>query len=234
VNCLDVRRTLGAEPGRRTPELEAHLAGCAACAKYAAEMARLEATLRRALEVPVPVPVPAAGVRPAAATRPRGHGPRWYALAASVAAAAVLAAALWSFYPREALATALVGHMTHEPQSWQRTAVPVAPGALAYVLHRSGVALAPDAPLVSYANSCWFRGWFVPHLVVQTAAGPMTVMVLPHEHVAAPALVDEGGYRVMIVPAAHGAIAVLTQGPVDAGSIQDVVARIAAAVRFTG
>ncbi len=230
MNCLDVRRALGAEPGRRTPELDAHLAECAACAKYAAEIARLEATLRRALEVPVPAP----GARPAAVTVAPGRGPRWYALAASVVGVAVLAAALWSFYPREALASALVGHMTHEPQSWRRTEVPVAPGALAYVLHRSGVALAPDAPLVSYANSCWFRGWFVPHLVVQTDAGPMTVMVLPHERVAAQTLVDEGGYRVMIVPAAHGSIAVLTQGPVDAASIKDVVARVAAAVRFTG
>jgi len=229
VNCLDVRRTLGAEPGRRTPELDAHLAECAACASFAAEMARLEALLQRALEVPVPAP----GARPAALARP-GRGPRWFALAASIIGVAVLAAALWSFYPREALATALVGHMTHEPDSWRRTDVPVAPGALAYVLHRSGVALAPDAPLVSYANSCWFRGWFVPHLVVQTAAGPMTVMVLPHERVATPTLVDEGGYRVLIVPAARGSLAVLTQGPVDAARIREVVARVAAAVSFTG
>jgi hypothetical protein len=232
VNCPDVRRALGAEPGRRTPELDAHLAACAACAKYAAEMARLEATLRRALEVPVP----ATGARPAG--RPAAHAARprmrWFALAASLVGAAILSTALWSLYPREALASALVGHMVHEPQSRRRTDVPVAPGALAYVLKRSGVELAPDAPLVSYAQSCWFRGWFVPHLVVQTPDGPMTVMVLPHERVAKPTQVDEGGYRVLIVPAAHGAIAVLAQGPVAAASVEAAVARVAAAVRFTG
>jgi hypothetical protein len=159
---------------------------------------------------------------------------RWYALAASLAGAAILSAALWSLYPREALATALVGHMAHEPQSRRRTDVPVAPAALAYVLKRSGVALAPDAPLVSYAQSCWFRGWFVPHLVVQTPDGPMTVMLLPHERVARSTMLDEGGYRVMIVPAEHGAIAILTQGPVAAANVEAVVARLAAAVRFTG
>lgn len=229
MNCLDLRRALGADPGRRTAEIDAHLAGCAACAQYAAEMARLEATLRRALEVSVPP----AGARRAAApvTRPRA---RWLALAASLVGVAVLTATLWTLYPREALATALVGHMAHEPQSRQRSDVPVAPGALAYVLKRSGVALDPGAPLVSYAQSCWFRGWFVPHLVVQTPDGPVTVMVLPRERVSAPTMVDEGGYRVMIVPAARGAIAVLTQGPVPAARIESIVARVTAAVRFTG
>jgi Protein of unknown function (DUF3379) len=232
VNCPDVRRALAAEPDRRTPELEAHLAGCAACATYAAEMARLEATLRRALEVPVP----AAGAR-AAGRRAAGSSRRplrRVALAASLVGAAILSAALWSLYPREVLASALVDHMVHEPQSRRRTDVPVAPAALAYVLKRSGVALAPDAPLVSYAQSCWFRGWFVPHLVVQTPDGPMTVMVLPHERVAKPTTVEEGGYRVIIVPAAQGAIAVLAQGPATAASVDAAVARVTAAVRFTG
>ena len=40
---------------------------------------------------------------------------------------------------------------------------------------------AAGAGLVSYANSCVFRGHHVPHLVVQTEAGPVTVMVLVHE-----------------------------------------------------
>ena len=234
MNCLDVRRALGAEPGRRTPELEAHLAGCAACAEHAAELMRLEATIRRALEVPVPKPgarAVAAGAPPARAVGPQT---RWFALAASVVGVAVLAAALWSSWPREALASAIVGHMAHEPQSWQRSDVPVPPGALAYVLQRSGVALAPDAPLVSYASSCWFRGYYVPHLVVQTTRGPMTVMVLTHEHAARQTTVEEGGYRVVIVPASRGAIAVLAPEPVDAASVADVVARVMAAVRFTG
>jgi len=234
MNCLDVRRALGAGPGDRAAELDAHLAGCPACARYAADMARLEATIRRALEVPVP----AAGARrlaprPAAAhpSRPRT---RWLALAASLVGVVVLSATFWALYPREALATALVGHMAHEPNSRQRVDAPVPPGALAYVLQRSGVALDAGAPLVSYAQSCWFRGWFVPHLVVQTPDGPMTVMVLPHERVQAPTMVDEGGYRVMIVPAARGSIAVLTEGPVAAASIEAIVSRVAAAVRFTG
>jgi hypothetical protein len=224
VNCDDVRLALGAEPGRRTPELEAHLAACEACAREAAELARLDATIRRALEISVP----AAGVRARRALRPR----RWLALAASVAGVALLSAALWSFYPREALASALVAHMRHEPQAWANRAV-LPQAEVAAVLARSGVELAPGAAEVSYVQSCWFRGRHVPHLVVRTGDGPMTVLLLPREHVAAQTLVDEGGYRVLIVPAAHGAIAILTQGPVESGRIEALRSTLAAAVRFS-
>jgi hypothetical protein len=224
VNCGEVRRALDAEPGRRTPELEAHVAACPGCARYAAEAARLEATLRRALEVPVPPP-PAGRKAPALRTAP------WLALAASLAGLALATAAIVALYPREALAAALVGHMAHEPESRVPTAAVVPEASLRYVLRRAGVALGPDAPPVSYARSCWFRGAFVPHLVVQTEGGPMTVMVLSHEHVVAPARVDEGAYRVVIVPAARGALAVLAERPADPSRVDAVVARLAASLR---
>lgn len=230
MNCVEARRALGAEPARRTPELEAHLRGCAECARYAAEVAAQDASIRRALAVPVP-PAGRQLWADAAAPRPR---PRWLALAAGLAGAGVLAGVLWILQPREALATAVVGHMVYEPQAWAATHVPVPPEALGYVLGRSGIALAPDAPLVSYASSCFFRGWYVPHLVVQTPAGPVTVMVLRHEHVERPTPIDEGGYRGVIVPAGRGAFAVLAPAAVDAASLDEVIARVAAAVRFIG
>ena len=45
---------LTAEPQHRSPELAAHLAGCSACAAFAAEMNALDARILKALEVPVP------------------------------------------------------------------------------------------------------------------------------------------------------------------------------------
>ena len=224
MNCLDVRRALGAEPGLRSAELDAHLATCPACARHAAELARFDQLLARALRVPVP----AASLRTAAAA-PR---PRRYALAAGFAATAVLAGLLWSAYPREALAGALVTHMQHEPESWARTAVPATTAALAAATAGTGVSLDPSALQVSYAHRCLFRGRFVPHLVVQTAAGPMTVMVLTHERVAGRADFDEGGYRGVIVPASHGALAILAPAGVARATLDTALSRVAAAVRY--
>jgi hypothetical protein len=66
---------------------------------------------------------------------------------------------------------------------------------------------------VVYANSCYFRGHFVPHFVVTTAAGPVTVMILMHEHVSAAQQFNEDGYSGLLVPARNGAVALISRTP---------------------
>ncbi len=114
------------------------------------------------------------------------------------------------------------------PPPWSRTwrksprrggapSLPVPTPELREVLRNSHLRLAGGAGIVSYASSCQFRGHRVPHLVIQTESGPVTVMVLVHEPVAAPVNFDEQGYRGVIVPVAgHGSLAVLTRGAADA------------------
>jgi hypothetical protein len=68
----------------------------------------------------------------------------------------------------------------------------------------------------------------VPHLVVQTPSGPVTVMVLVHQAVRTSMRFDEQGYRGTIVPVpGHGSIAVLMR---DSGSASGDISRIAAQV----
>jgi len=86
--------------------------------------------------------------------------------------------------------------------------------------------------LVSYASSCAFRGYHVPHLVIQTASGPVTVMVLVHEQVVRSKRFDEQGYRGVIVPVAgHGSLAVLTRGEtVDFAAVEGIARRVQASI----
>jgi hypothetical protein len=86
--------------------------------------------------------------------------------------------------------------------------------------------------MVSYASSCEFRGHHVPHLVIQTDSGPVTVMVLVHERVSKPVQFDEQGYRGVIVPVAgHGSIAVLTRGPdTDIKTVERIAAQVLASI----
>jgi hypothetical protein len=147
----------------------------------------------------------------------------------------LVAGGLWLAAPRDSLAAAVVGHMAHEPEAWARTDVPVAQADLDRVLAGAHVRLKGDAGLVSYANSCAFRGHVVPHLVVQTQSGPVTVMLLPDESARTTERFDEEGYRGMIVPVPHhGSIAVLERGPdPDLGRVQQVAARVMGAIEWT-
>ncbi|HEX7418146.1 MAG TPA: DUF3379 family protein [Steroidobacteraceae bacterium] len=205
MNCERARLEIGADPQAVSELLAVHLAQCAACDAFRAETLALDAHIRRALDLPLAVPGRAPS-RPVA-VRPRPPQ-RWYALAASVVAACALAVGLWALRPRESLAGALITHVNEEPASWGMVA-PVSPMLLDRILQRSGVHLALAAGEVTYAQSCWFRGRYVPHLVVHTQQGAVTVIVLPGESVGREQRFDEGGYRGVILAAPHGAVAVL-------------------------
>jgi len=212
-----------ADPHDPDPDLRAHRESCAECRAFTEQLLRFEARLERALLIDIPtkpVVLPFAG---------RAQGPRrWMAMAASLLLALVVAAGVWLTLPQRSLAAAVVAHMAGEPDAWQLTDVPVPDADLNEVLKDSKLRLKPAAGVVSYASSCSFRGHKVPHLVVQTQSGPVTVMVLVHEAVRNRKQFDEQGYRGTIVPVpGHGSIAVLMR---DASSGSGDVERIAARV----
>jgi hypothetical protein len=133
-------------------------------------------------------------------------------MAASFLLALVVGAAVWLSRPSDVLASELVEHVIHEPQSWNRTQ-PISAEELRAVLRKSHVELRSGPGTIVYANSCWFRGHYVPHLVLSTESGPVTVMILTAEQVSAPRAFAEGGYSGLIVPASTGSVAVLSRKP---------------------
>jgi hypothetical protein len=149
------------------------------------------------------------GRRPAVAKHRR---PRLFAFGVSVAAALVVAFTLWLSRPPESLAAEIVTHVKGEPNSWQQTQ-PVGAEKIDAVLHKSGVKLGQGMQPVVYASSCWFRGHFVPHLVVMTKDGPVTVMILLNEKVQTAQQFNEEGYSGLLVPVRTGSVAVLSRTP---------------------
>ncbi len=185
------RAAILADPHDTDAELRAHREACDECRAYTERLLKFESRLERALRVTIPAK---ADVLPferkrgecAAALRDAG----WRLRPASCSARQ-LSAAFGSRLPQPGLAAAVVAHMAGEPEAWQRTDIAVPQPELADVLKDSKLRLKPDAGIVSYASSCSFRGHRVPHLVVQTSSGPVTVMVLVHESVGASTQFDE-------------------------------------------
>jgi hypothetical protein len=239
IDCAQYRRTVLADPHADSPELAEHLAHCAECPAYRERLLRFDGRLTRALRIDAQVlPMPAQ-VLPRRAWRNgawrNGRRNGWLAMAASLVVA-LLVGTLWLGAPHASLAADVVAHMAGEPEAWTRTDVPVPSADLAPVLAEAHMRLRQDAGMVSYAQSCLFRGHHVPHLVVQTGMGPVTVMVLVHENVAAARMFDEGGYRGTIVPVpGHGSIAVLVKGEEgDLAEVESVAARVKDAIVWTG
>jgi hypothetical protein len=229
----DYRAAMLADPNTTDAELRAHREACAECREFTERLLRFESRLERALRVDIP---PKAAVLPFAPKA--GHDARaprrWMAIAASVLLGVAVAGGVWLTLPQQSLAAAVVAHMAGEPEAWQRTEA-VADSELNNVLKDSKLRLKPDAGVVSYASSCSFRGHRVPHLVVQTPSGPVTVMVLVHESVRKPMQFEDEGYRGTIVPVAgHGSIAVLMRDlKVGSGEIERIAARVDDSIVWT-
>ena len=227
MQCSEFRQAAGADPQHLNAEVLAHRAQCHACAAYAQQMLQLDALLKRAMEVPVPegsIQLPVATQRTAG---------RWMALAASVLVAVVVGLGAWLAAPRETLAADVVAHVREEAEIMVSTDKRVDAEKLANALRRAGVRLTAGEQRVSVVRTCLFRGHIAPHLIVQTEAGPVTVLVLPNENVREAQSFHEQGYRGIIVPMAPsgpGSIAIVAGN--DA-AVHEAGVTVASSVQWT-
>jgi hypothetical protein len=238
--CEQARLQIGAAPDENSAELDAHLTGCAECRAFHVASRALNEHIRRAMQLPPPgvslVAGPQVGIGAPMAGRPLARKAsgvrRGWALAASVLLAALAVLLLWPAQSGTALASDLVQHLSegHAGSSWDNTEV-VPEGVLDQVLRESGVEIRADAasPIV-YAHSCEMRGRLVPHLVMRTSVGPLTVVPLVGEALATTERFSEGGFSGVLVPQPGGAVAVLARGDAD---LQAVANAIGARIQLT-
>lgn len=220
MNCLEFRRRVGAEPNATDAELAAHQAACATCAAYRERMVAMDALLARAMRI---------SLQPAAA--PQGRQARVrnrLAMAASLVAGILVATMLWVTYPAQTLAGEVMNHVTHEPEAWLAKE-PLAAGAVRAVLDPSGVRLREDAGTVTYARRCLYAGRWVPHLVIQTAAGPVTVLLLLHRDVDARVAVEEQEMAGVVLPAPRGSMAIVGR---DVTGLEEIAGQVLDAVEW--
>jgi hypothetical protein len=162
---------------------------------------------------------------------------RWPAVAA-IAATLVLAAGAWlglrtepRSYDSSPLPTEVIAHIHHEPRALATSARTVPEDEFDGVLRRGGASLAAPVGQVTYAKLCPFRGRMVAHFVVQGERGPVTVLLLPDEHVTAALPIDEDGFKGTVVPLeSGGSFAIVGQPDED---LEVIRARLAKAVRWS-
>ena len=215
ITCLEFRRRVGAEPGASDAELSAHRESCGPCARYQDELRAMDAVIGRALRIERP-PREAAAVATADPMAPRR---RLFAIAASLVAGIAIGVVLLVSAPRESVAREVMDHVTREKAESMATTEPLAPAALAGVLDPDGTRIKPGVGDVTFAARCTFDGRVVPHLVVRTPEGRVTVLMLRHRPIAKPMHIAEQGYEGVVMPAPKGSIAVVGEGIADLDAV---------------
>ena len=216
MNCEDYRQALGADP--HYDGGAEHLRECATCRDYRAEIEALEARIGPALAIDVPelampeLPDVDTGT---VVTLPRRRpaAPAWFALAATVAIAAILGVRMFGAgIQYESLADEVIAHLDHEPAALRVTDVAISDDRLHSVVPASVANLDHGAGLITYAQTCIINGKRIPHLVIQGAEGPITVLLMPDEQVTG--AVDLAGDNIngVILPVGGGSIAIIGAG----------------------
>ena len=154
--------------------------------------------------------------------------PRWASLVGSVLAGAVVGAWLWSGGAGNSLGDDVLSHIEDEVPA-VAAGGPAPVESVSRVLEQGGIRLRPGAGQVLYANTCRFRGRSVPHLMLQSEDGPVTVLVLRDEPVDAAESFTARGFSGRIEPAGPGSIAVVGAAGTD---IEQVAARTVSAVEW--
>jgi hypothetical protein len=208
MNCAEFQQAVGAEPSTSDIAVLEHAAGCSSCARYRADMRAMDERIRKALTIDVKTPAVRTALVPASIN---------WRIAAMIIVSLVVFSLGWLAYPRQSLADDIVQHALHEASELQPTDVVVDTETVREILASSGVRLKPNELAVSFARVCPLRGRAVPHLIVQTASGPVTVLVLSDEkNLSKPKRFEERGFLGTLMPAPRGVIAVLGQDtPVD-------------------
>ena len=142
--------------------------------------------------------------------RRRSRKPYWFALAATLVLAASISLRMSGLFTTyETLEQEVLAHLDHEPAALRVTTTPVSDDRLRRALPSNVAVFDRNRSLITYANPCVINGHAVPHLVIQGQHGPVTILLMPEERVAATIPLEGEHVHGMIVPVGEGSIAII-------------------------
>lgn len=109
----------------------------------------------------------------------------------------------------EALANEVLAHVTHEPNALLVTDQAVDDEKLYKVVPASIADMERSASLITYAETCPINGNDVPHLVIQGERGPITILLMPNEHISEAITLNNRDSHGVILPVGDGSIAIV-------------------------
>ena len=134
----------------------------------------------------------------------------WFAIAATVVLATSISLRTSSlFQSYDSLAEEVLAHLDHEPGALRITDVAVTDQQLARAVPASLASFERGTSLITYAQPCVINGNDVPHLVIQGQYGPVTILLMPEEHVSEATPINGKSVKGVILPVGKGSIAII-------------------------
>jgi hypothetical protein len=214
MKCTDYKEALTADPGFH--DESGHVDNCADCQAYGAEILALNEKLAAAMEISVPelimpelADIETENVVSLSSRRVLSR-PAWFAMAATILLAAVVGIRMTGTgVSYGTLEEQVLAHVDNEASALLPSSTPVSDRQLSRAVSNDIATMNRDVGLITYAQSCSINGKDVPHLVIQGAHGPITILLMPHESVAEATTLDGVNIKGIILPVGDGSIAII-------------------------
>ena len=142
--------------------------------------------------------------------RRRSAKPVWFAIAATVVLATSIAIRMSGpFEHYDSLEAEVLAHVDHERRAMRVVDTPVPDKRLQRAVPATMAVFDRRASLITYARTCVINGKKVPHLVMQGQHGPVMILLMPDEKVAAVTPLEGESVHGLIIPVGEGSIAVV-------------------------
>lgn len=205
MSCLELRRAAMIDPQRIDAALLEHAEHCETCREFLSQAREMETELEAMLDVPVPQEL-RARVFAEAVAGPRRS--RRYALAAGVALG--LAAGIGLLWKRDdPIALAGIEFVIFEEAQAILDAKPADPATLDRVVQKLRVMKPSHFGEAVYLGTCPFRGGMAHHVVVKTAHGKVTLLLMPDRGRVERGAATARGLEAVIAPAKGGSVAII-------------------------
>ena len=208
------------DPRRLDSEALAHARTCDVCRVFLAEALALEDQLDDALRVPVPDGLKERAMRQALET-PRFS--RRYALAAGIALALGAAGTTMLWRRNDPLALAGIDFVVFEEAQAILDATPADPADLQRAAVEVGIKLPGQLGELHYVGTCPFGGATAHHVVLKTAYGKATLLLLPGRTRAFRAVAVAHGLEAVVAPAAGGSVAIIADSSRSLARIEAIL-----------
>ena len=219
MNCIELRRAAMLDPRRLGTEALEHAERCDMCREFLAHALELEAQIESALRTPVPHGLQERVVRNAISA-PRVS--RRHALAAGLAlAAAGGVALLWK--RDDPLALAGIDFVVFKEAQSILDAKPADPQVLLRAAVQIGIALPAQLGEVRYVGTCPFAGSTAHHVVLKTAFGKATLLLLLDRPLGSRLVASARGLEAAISPAPRGSVVIVADSSRSIARIESIL-----------
>ncbi len=212
MNCEEYREAISGDPSFDGGA--GHLSECGSCQAYRHEMIAFDEKIRRALSLSVPelnlpeLPEIEISNVVSLGSRRRFAPPAWFAMAATVAIAALIGIR-FTGVDNQTLAEEVLAHLDGELHALVITDVAISDEQLRSVVPSNVAHMDRSIDLITYARSCEINGREVPHLVIQGERGPVTILLMPEEKISAALPLEGDTVHGVILPVGDGSIAII-------------------------